>query len=493
MKQKFILKLCLMMAAFLLFYSCRHDLIQDQDAEGLPNPSFTSNILHYQDLQKNPDLFAQLEKVTGPKTDLQQNRIYTDPEHEFSVELEDYMFIEDLKGRKSYTFKITRKEKTDYLENLVLFEKSENVYDAYIMEYDREVQHNTFNSNAELHAAIMKHVRYTALGERKFPEIAGKATALCEVLETIWVDSGTSCASGQHEFSDGAACTYWGTTQMATHNGGWVMSSSSYDCGGTGSGSGSGGGTTGPYGGGGASTTLQTRCQVLKNSLERAKTLSTTTSIKNKNDIMKATITTDLNEKGFAFGMGAGAQYQTGPIINMGTNGGSVPLDNLGFPPQGMIHNHNGTAEDDYPSPSPTDIYGLYNSHQGYPSYEFTYVNGADGSQFVMSITDQFAFDDFVFEHPMTTTIDLANNFWIEGSEIYDEFYNAAQYFRNNGSTEQDSFLMGMAFVTTKYNMGMVISQKESSGNFRPLEVKEKPDPSDSSKSIYELTYPCGL
>lgn len=175
--------------------------------------------------------------------------------------------MEDASGKKTYTFKIDRAVPTAYLENLVLYEKTADTYDAYIVEYDPEVLQNNFPSYEAMKLAIKNHVRQYYLGERSLSDLSSKDT-MCYVVESAWVDIVTSCSAGIHSYSDGSDCIYWGGSGAATHNGGggyWAFTTSYVACsqmgGPTG---GSPGGSTGPYGGGGSGSAANDNCKKVK-------------------------------------------------------------------------------------------------------------------------------------------------------------------------------------------------------------------------------------
>lgn len=243
----------------------------------------------------------------------------------------------------------------------------------------------------------------------------------------------------------------------------------------------------------------KTPCVKIKNSMNIAKEISSNSIIKSQNDIMKAGIATDINEKGFSFGFDSNGNYKTSPIVEIGSVGGELPLSNLGFTPTGTSHNHNGTNRP--PCPSPTDIYSLNTVNQTIPTFEYNFINGTDGSQFVVSIIDNISFNNFVQDYPMNTNVNVfhaqnnpnGNNFWIENSKIYKDFYNAAKYFAGQGESTFDAQAYGMVFVAQKYKMGIIMGKKDSNGNFRPMQISTKRNKDDFSKLEYELQYLCGL
>lgn len=261
---------------------------------------------------------------------------------------------------------------------------------------------------------------------------------------------------------------------------------------------------TGPYnpmgsGGGIFDGVLLDPCQKLKADLAKAKAVRNNSNITNQNNQLISTIVSDTNEKGFAFGKDSNGNYKAGPIENLGTNGGNLTLINLGFTVEGDFHNHNGINT---PSCfSATDIYGFHNNHSAISSYNIKFVNGSDDSQYVLTITDQDAFDIFVATYNMSNTVDVFNqtsnptgtNFWKKNTKIYKLFMEVAQYFFSKGETQNNAFSYGMAYVLKKYNMGVVLSKRQTDGSFKPIEITSKRKDFEPEVSEYEVSVPCNL
>ncbi|MEY8758622.1 hypothetical protein [Chryseobacterium tongliaoense] len=275
MKNKFFLWLSLLIVLSSTLQSCRNeDLLLSDKKEN--QKSTSSKILHYQDLVKNKAVFGELMKITK-NDNSQTSKLYVDEENGFTVDLDDCLFMEDPKGQKSYTFKITeidpKNNNPDILENLVLVEKGEGLFESYIFQYERDVQLNYFKSEEDLIQNLKQKVKVFGLGEKRNIDINSKI-ALCVGVTATYVEQpGTACASGQHSYEDGSACAYWGTTDMALpgYGGHFVYTFNAADCyGGGGGNPSSGSGTTGPYHGGGSGTgTINNPCIKTKNMLTR--------------------------------------------------------------------------------------------------------------------------------------------------------------------------------------------------------------------------------
>jgi hypothetical protein len=319
------------------------------------------------------------------------------------------------------------------------------------------------------------------------------------------------CYTGEHDYAHISECNYESNINGYPPTQGYATYEVSYGlvdiCGSGGSSGGvgtmsTGGGGTTPVGGGGWNGTfidVTDPCNILKNDLLLAKQIINKTNIKDQNNVMTATIINDDNEKGFSFGKDTNGAYKVSPIVELGVNGGGITLTGLGFVAQGDFHNHNGSTAP--PCPSPPDMYDMFTAHEALPSYFIRFINGNDGSMYALTINSESDMSQFIQDHPKDTSVDIyhptnnpnGNNFWIKNSEIFREFYKVAQYFVNKDETQSNAYAYGMAYVTQKYNMGMVISQKDSSGNFRPLGIKVKVNQFDPEKTEYELIHPCNL
>jgi hypothetical protein len=329
--------------------------------------------------------------------------------------------------------------------------------------------------------------------------------------EYVWVP-GVTCTSAEHHvYGESCQCDNSPKGCDRAEPGFYIiqMVLLPTDCGGGGASPGGGIGpgsspiSTGPYnpigwGGGIYDGVLLDPCQKLKTDLARAKVIRNNSNITNQNNQLTSTIVSDTNEKGFAFGKDSNGNYQAGPIENLGTNGGSLTLNNLGFTVEGDFHNHNGPNT---PSCfSATDIYGFYDSHAAISSYNIKFVNGSDNSQYVLTITDQDAFDIFVLTYNLNT-VDVFNqttnptgtNFWKKNTKIYKLFMEVAQYFFSKGETQNNSLSYGMAYVLKKFNVGVVLSKRQTDGSFKPIEITSKMKDFEPEKSEYEVSVPCNL
>lgn len=238
---------------------------------------------------------------------------------------------------------------------------------------------------------------------------------------------------------------------------------------------------------------LDDPCQKIITENLKAKALLNQTVIANQNTAMKAGISTSTIEKGFIFGKDASGNYKTSNIILGDSSGAQVdlPPTHTDFTAQGGIHNHTTNV---YDVPSTGDIYWFMQNNYQNSNFNYYFINGVEGSIYALVITNQTDFDNFPLSHPPSQYFSSINNGWNPLKDIGKDFETSYNYFFNVlGKSDQESEELAMAFVIGKYGMGMGLSKKDSSGNFKPIFVKEISDSIDPTKKTYEITTDCNL
>ena len=141
-------------------------------------------------------------------------------------------------------------------ENLILKSNKTGCFDAILSQYNGTILNSNSLNPTEILSSINQNVNFIYLGQKTLSEINSKFSYNEECFEPGYAYlSGNSCASGQHTFTDGSICDYWGTTDMAT-SGGYVYTMVGVSCSNVAGGGGSdigGGFSTGPNGGGSGS------------------------------------------------------------------------------------------------------------------------------------------------------------------------------------------------------------------------------------------------
>ena len=148
----------------------------------------------------------------------------------------------------------------------------------------------------------------------------------------------------------------------------------------------------------------------------------------------------------------------------------------------GAVHTH---PRDGYSAHSAFDIYNLIEKSAESPHYEGSFVAAANGSQYVITITDATKANAFL----STKSQYLDSTKWKEDSEIGKAFDKAKNNFedryKGNPNAKNLAYEMAMAAVLNQYNAGVTLNKKDASGNFKPIVVKASPDPKKPKKTIY--------
>ncbi len=298
-KRKHLLKKILIFGIAFLLASCSEDLY-DEELNASKHTILVQR-KNFEDLKKNKKLMKSIERFTM-KVDNSLQRQHYDSINNFYIDLDDVMFTLDSLNHQTYTFKVSRLPDNGLFENLILKTSKDGGFDAILAQYNQTILNSNLTIPQEIQNAINQNVTFTYLGKKTLSEINSKFSYNEECFEPGYVyvtTPGTSCASGNHSFGDGADCNYWGTTAMATPGtSGYVFTMVGVACDNGGNSSGEDF-STGPHNGGGAENlTPPNPCNNLK------KHLSTTTGVKLKSPQVYPYLTGQLNqpdEYGFYF------------------------------------------------------------------------------------------------------------------------------------------------------------------------------------------------
>ncbi|MEC5172346.1 hypothetical protein [Chryseobacterium nepalense] len=121
------------------------------------------------------------------------------------------------------------------------------------------------------------------------------------------------------------------------------------------------------------------------------------------------------------------------------------------------------------------------------------FVLTATGGIYNLMIADYAKFNSFLTNLPISSNIDPEDGHWKPGTSIRNDFNKVEREFIKQSKTEDEAFALAHAYVLQKYNTGMTISKQDSSGNFKPIFVKETKNPTDPNKANYEQTQDCNL
>lgn len=510
MKRNLFLSLWLMIAAMLFIVSCKSELLDDDNQSVKNKQNLMVKQLRYDELKKqSPAIVEKISKFQKQNLAEVNSRIYHDTEEGFSVDTEKSLYIEDGEENKTYTFKIVRAENNSgILENLVLKDIGNSEFEAYISTYDNVAVQNYANLSLE---EIKSHVTITPIGKVNGSDIFGRMNAnSCQItaisnMYDVYVP-GTTCASYlHHTFSQLVECQHDVKPTSGYYN--TITEYTTYDScqsGGSTTGNGSGTVNTGPYNGGyngsGGFGLLDDPCVNIKQENIKAKNLLNIPVVKAQDSIMKIGISTSTIEKAFTFGKDSTGTYQVSAIINGPAGGGAVsmPATNPNFTTEGGGHNHDTTT---YDVPSTGDIYWFHTVHTTNPHFNYYYTNGANtGAEYVYVITNPTDFANFPTTYSVATYFDPTGG-WKSNASIGKDFDLVEAYFLNVGKSDEEAKELAQAFVIGKYNMGVGISKKDSTGNFQPIFVEEisnyvptgNPSLPLITVKTYQLTTTCNL
>ena len=123
----------------------------------------------------------------------------------------------------------------------------------------------------------------------------------------------------------------------------------------------------------------------------------------------------------------------------------------------------------------------------GDPHFEGVFVAAANGSQYAITITDPGRAAAFL----NTKNSFLNDEDWNDNSVIGKAFKAAQDYYdkiyKGNPNKINLAYEMAMAAVIKQFNIGITLSKRDATGNFKPLVVTTIiPDPNKPKKKVYQ-------
>lgn len=409
--------------------SCSEDLYEENTNS--EKHSILVQRKNFEDLKKNKKLMKSIEKFTLKSSSSLQRQHY-DSINNFFIDLDNVMFTLDSLQNQTYTFKINRIPDNGLFENLILKTSRTGDFDAILSQYNQNSLNLHSNNPQEILNSINQNVTFTYLGKKSISEINSKLIYNDECYEPGYVYvTGNSCASGQHTFADGASCTYWGTTDMAT-SGGYVYTMISVSCDGDGGGSDGLGGdfSTGPHGGGGSSTPIANPCNKVKNQNTKFPSL--------KQSLVNLATTTSQNYENGIFIDNTATATTVNPVQTIPSNtanGGTIPLNMNPTNSYVMLaHTHDSYGSDG------TGTYSIFswddlttinnlikNNHIDNSNFVF-YVITADGTRYALTVDSASDLSNFFYDPsnlPFGTQIDAQK--MLEMQRIFEKYYDKSK------------------------------------------------------------------
>lgn len=196
-------------------------------------------------------------------------------------------------------------------------------------------------------------------------------------------------------------------------------------------------------------------------------------------------ISTDINEKAVLLGYNlkypeAGTlpitkQYTISTVSYGTAREVKLPPTPPGMIVVGAIHTHPSTG---YAPPSAADIYTFHAEVAGNTEFRFYFNYAADGSKYMMTVTDQDAFNSFVTNYPKSSNVESnqsSDNFngWVQNSTIGKEFKKTETFLiSSNGMSRPEAYENAFAYILGKYT-GVTLSKMDSNGDFKSIFVKK--------------------
>ncbi|MFT3903547.1 MAG: hypothetical protein QM727_10250 [Niabella sp.] len=132
------------------------------------------------------------------------------------------------------------------------------------------------------------------------------------------------------------------------------------------------------------------------------------------------------------------------------------------------IHTH---PPDHYAAPSAADVY-FFDGARANPNFKYYFTFAADGSKYLMTVTDQAAYDAFVANYPKSANV-TAGNEWNVNSPLGKEFRNTVNYLtKKQGQSQNTAYENALAYILGKY-AGVTLSKQDANGDFKSINVKK--------------------
>jgi hypothetical protein len=198
----------------LMLFGCSEDLY-DEHLNSDKHPILVKR-KNFEDLKKNKKLMKSIERFTVKSENSLQRQHY-DSINNFYIDLDNVMFTLDSLNHQTYTFKVTRIPSNGLFENLILKTSKTGDFDAVLVQYNENIMVLNSAVTQEILNSINQNVNFIYLGKKNISEINSKFVINEECFEPAYVYmSAHNCTSGEHSFSNGSVCDYWGTSDMAT-------------------------------------------------------------------------------------------------------------------------------------------------------------------------------------------------------------------------------------------------------------------------------------
>lgn len=472
MKKNLRTKFGFLFAFFLLLSSCRNELVDYEKKTNEAKHAYVIRQFNYEQLKKeNPKIaenLAHLKNITNSELTSTSSKSVYNSELGFSIDIDKIISIEDLRGIKSYTFKITKDSWVDdgSLENLVLRETENGNYFVYTTKYDKFILEQEKPLSPE---EIKNHFSVYYLGTGSSSEIFGLMNPCPPSYATTvsWVySSGTVCGGSEHHnYADAITqgCPWNGVAGMAATPGGYIavygvtMIEGYGSCGVGGWSS----GTSPNTGGGGSSTATTTPCEKIKKPFNKIPTLT-------QKIVNFANNTTDSVEHGLTIMNNADANTPNPYTEYVGVATGVNMPTKPPVPYMLVAHTHNSPANSTYSVPSWFDLLWIAQAHHnnGVNSDTVFIVVTSDGTRYAITIEDWTSFEENVYalfpgvavdQDKMKKSTKIANDYYYGWYDANGNIIKEAKILADSPDKEQD--LKYFLEMNNKNIMGINLSE----------------------------------
>ena len=390
----------------------------------------------------------------------------------YNINMDNALYLEDKNtNRHSYIFKTQNQDPLSFdIKNLVLASSQSGDYRAYMVTY-----------------TLTKEERKLLDAKGKL-DLNGKTTIEPLDMESISLNNRSGSCWDLFTYQEDCDC-------HSTHaEGGCTHPTTVYElvqvnCSGGGEGTGTpppppgdngpgnGGGGNPGNGGGGILVTpdgdfpSQDPCFLAAPATSNLNQIMKDQNINPKLQALKNLAASSNVEYGVTVSSNSNGYYATNPYTdNNPSSIGIKPPDNGSF--LASAHSH-----PDVPPPSITDLYSAIQASVNYFSFKGGLVYAKNGAVFALVVTNTQQAQVFLTTYPKDINWDSGTKLFNEETQLgkdFNEIYNSIKggtYPNYSGNDQNDALETSLAYILEKYNAGINLAKKDSSGNLKPVKA----------------------
>ena len=215
-----------------MLFNCQKEDDLDNEAISqnnhvISNGDSTISMLRSKDIEKTPSLMRIIDKAEKKASANKTGKTVYNADYDFTINT-SYAKVMENNGQKSYTFGVYRAEDNGLLENLLLEEQANDTFKVSLVQYDLTTSERNKLANREM-IDVEEKITFMELEDISDTIFTKDNVETCPVMSYEY-QQGNSCDSGQHEYSDGSACNYWGNPDLMATSGGYVLTASEVPC-----------------------------------------------------------------------------------------------------------------------------------------------------------------------------------------------------------------------------------------------------------------------